>query len=389
MPHRVSSGDDPYLGRVLDQHFRVDAAIGSGAMARVYRAHQLGVGRDVALKILRRELLERTDIVARFRSEAELVGRLVHPHVVAVYATGEVRDEPTGPEREPFVVLEWLEGLSLAQLLDQTGGCLPLARALHIVLALCDAVGEAHSRGIVHRDLKPENVMLVHRGDDPDFVKLLDFGLARVLHERADPRTRAGAILGTPRYVSPEGAEGLPVTPASDCYSLSTLLYQCLAGRTPFEAESAVALLAQHTAAAPPDLRAFAPAAGVAEPIARVIMKNLEKRPEQRASDARAFGRELVAAARSAGLDALEFGLSSTLLGTRRNLSPVALTHSAPVTQHTEAVLPRPAAPRASNKRSLARAALFVACFLMGIFAAVAIISRQNGPSPSPLGTAP
>jgi serine/threonine-protein kinase len=308
---------------------------------------------------------------------------------VAVYATGEVRDEPTGPGREPFVVLEWLEGPSLAQLLDQNGGFLPLARALHIVLALCDAVGEAHSRGIVHRDLKPENVMLVRRGDDPDFVKLLDFGLARVLDERADPRTRAGAILGTPRYVSPEGAEGLPVSPASDCYSLSTLLYQCLAGRTPFEAESAVGLLAQHTTAAPPDLRAFAPAASVAEPIARVIMKNLEKRPELRASDARAFGRELVAAARSAGLDALEFGLSSTLLGTRRNQSPIVVAEAAAVAQPAEAVLPRLTAPRVRSKRSLARAALFVACFLMGIFAAVAIISRQNGPSPSPLGTAP
>jgi serine/threonine-protein kinase len=286
-------------------------------------------------------------------------------------------------------VLEWLEGPSLAQLLDQNGGFLPLARALHIVLALCDAVGEAHSRGIVHRDLKPENVMLVRRGDDPDFVKLLDFGLARVLDERADPRTRAGAILGTPRYVSPEGAEGLPVSPASDCYSLSTLLYQCLAGRTPFEAESAVGLLAQHTTAAPPDLRAFAPAASVAEPIARVIMKNLEKRPELRASDARAFGRELVAAARSAGLDALEFGLSSTLLGTRRNQSPIVVAEAAAVAQPAEAVLPRLTAPRVRSKRSLARAALFVACFLMGIFAAVAIISRQNGPSPSPLGTAP
>jgi serine/threonine-protein kinase len=391
MPHRVSSGDDPYVGRVLDRQFRVDAPIGSGAMARVYRAEQLGVGRQVALKILRPNLLERTEIVSRFRSEAELVGKLTHPHVVAVHATGEVRDESTGNPGEPYVVLELLEGPPLADLLASSGGQLPTARALHIVLALCDALGEAHARGIVHRDIKPDNVMLVRRGDDADFVKLLDFGLARVLDERADPRTRAGSILGTPRYVSPEGAEGLPVTPASDCYALATLLYQCLAGRTPFEAESAVALLALHTTKEPPDIRSWPASAALPEPLARVIMQNLAKRPQERAPDARALGRQLVDAARGIGLDAQEFGLSSTLLGTRRRAAP-ALAQVAPATLVASVSpglavrTPKPELRR-SPGLSASRAALFVACFLMGVLAAVAIISRQPTPSSAATGS--
>jgi serine/threonine-protein kinase len=392
MPHRVSGGDDPYVGRVLEHHFRVDAPIGSGAMARVYRAHQLGVGRDVALKILRPELLARREIVSRFQGEAELVGRLVHPHVVAVHAVGTVHDLE-GNAREPYVVLELLEGLSLAELLTRSPGGLPIARALHIVLALADAVGEAHARGIVHRDLKPDNVMLVQRGDDPDFVKLLDFGLARVLNGSADQRTRAGSILGTPRYVSPEGAEGSPVTPASDCYSLATVLYQCLAGRTPFEAESAVTLLALQSTAPAPDLRSFASAAEVPEPLARVIMQNLEKRPEARAANARQFGRDLVDAARAIGIDAQEFGLSSTLLGTRRG-GAIARPVTPPAVPAALAGEPTRPAPAANARNSsfaakFARAALFLACFLMGVFAAIAIASNKNVPGMPASGSMP
>jgi serine/threonine-protein kinase len=185
---------------------------------------------------------------------------------------------------------------------------------------LADAVGEAHAKGIVHRDLKPENVILVERGDDLDFVKLLDFGLARTLEERPDLHTREGAVLGTPRYLSPEGAEGRPVSAAADCYALATLLYECLTGRTPFDGDSVVAILAQQVSSPAPDLRSVAPE--VPEIVARVIMQNLDKRPEARAPNARAFGRVLVDAARKANLDAADFGLSATLIGTRRTLTP-------------------------------------------------------------------
>lgn len=392
MAHRVSSGEDPCVGLVLDRQFRLEARIGSGAMAEVYRAHQLGVGRDVAIKILRAELRDNAEIAARFRAEAELVAQLCHPHVVAVHAVGEFNDAAPGAPR-PYVVLEWLAGPSLDEALTACGGSLPLPRTLHIVLALADAVGEAHVHGIVHRDLKPQNVILVRRGDDADFVKLLDFGLAKAPGKRADLRTRAGSILGTPQYLSPEGAQGQPVTPASDCYALATLLYQCLTGRTPFIGETAVQLLAQHATQPPPDIRSLTTAPALPDALAAVIMQNLDKRPEARCKDARAFGRALVDAARSAGLDGAEFGLSTTLLGTRRSTLPTlpALTAAQARPENEITATPAaPSAPRSRRSRALAgRIAIFLACFALGVAAAVVVATQAARSHTSPSGVNP
>jgi serine/threonine-protein kinase len=382
---------------VLDRQFQLGELIGAGAMAHVYRARQLGVDRDVAVKILRRELLTRADVVARFQAEAALTARLSHPHVVVVHAVGEM-----APNAEPYVVLEWLEGVPLSKVLASAGGALSLARAVHVMLALSDAVGEAHAHGIVHRDLKPDNVMLVRRGDDPDFVKLLDFGLAKSLEERVDPRTRAGSILGTPRYVSPEGAEGQLVTKASDCYSLATLLYETVTGRTPFQAESAVQLLAAQATVAPPDVRQFAPGGYLPEPLAAFIMRNLDKRPSGRAEDARAFGRGLATAAREAGLDASEIGLSATLTGGRSPLAALATPGTEP---EPGASLPAPrsgSAPAPTALEPNARAGtdrpnertqtgthaagsarpiwVLGVCFIVGALAAAAIAASANAP---------
>lgn len=330
MAGHVSGGDDPHLGLVLGGQFRLDALVGTGSMARVYRARQLPVARDVAVKVLRRELLSDNEGVARFRREARIAACVAHPNVVVVHAVGELPGDAERSGAEPYTVLELLEGPSLAAALTASGGVFSLGRSLHVTLALCDALGEAHARGIVHRDIKPDNVMLVRRGEDDDFVKVLDFGLARVPEEQTDIRTRAGAILGTPRYVSPEGAQGLAISPAADCYSLCTVLYECLAGRTPFEAESALAILVQHATAIAPDLRELEHARSVPDPICDVIMANLAKEPERRAPHARALGHALVDAARRAGMS--EVGLRSTLLGTLSNGSvpePLATVGSA------------------------------------------------------------
>jgi serine/threonine protein kinase len=400
MAHRVSSGDDPSVGLVLDRQFRLEGRVGVGAMAEVYRAHQLGVGRDVAVKILRAQYRDHAEISARFRAEAELVARLSHPHVVGVHAVGEFVDTDAAARARPYVVLEWLAGPSLAEALRDAGGRLPVTRTLHIVLDLADAVGEAHALGIVHRDLKPENVILVRRGDDPDFVKLLDFGLAKAPDKPAELHTRAGSILGTPRYVSPEGAQGQPVTPASDCYSLATLLYQCLAGRTPFEGETAMLLLSQQATQAAPDIRSLEATRGLAAPLARVIMNNLDKRPEARCADARAFGRSLVEAAQSAGLDAAEFGLSSTLLGTRRSAVPAKLhslelesaESSAPRVLPVEPTSRRDAAASRSSLRqrgTARRVAVFIACFALGVAAAVLVATQATRSRPASNGANP
>ncbi|MBK8256049.1 MAG: serine/threonine protein kinase [Polyangiaceae bacterium] len=311
---------DPYVGIELAGQIRIKHLIGIGSMGRVYRAFQAGIERDVAVKILHRELSGNSELVARFHREAKVASRLVHPNVVQVLMTGTVpsrADPRVGGEM--YLVMEHLDGISLLSALAAAGNsggqaALPLPRALHVILQLCDAVGEAHAQGIVHRDLKPENVMLIRRGEDPDFVKVLDFGIARIDWANQSMATQAGLIFGTAKYISPEGAAGEGVGPPADVYSIATMLYQCLAGRAPFEDESPVALLVQHTHANPPELRTIPRAAYVPAPIADVIMQNLAKKPGSRAQDARAFGRDLVAAMRASGLDPEEIIAHSTLL---------------------------------------------------------------------------
>jgi len=300
---------DLYIGLELAGHIRIKHLIGIGTMGRVYRAFQGGIERDVAVKILHRELCGNAELVGRFHREAKIASRLTHPNLVSVLMAGSIPQK--GDSRiggEMYLVMEHLDGMSLLSALAAagTGGvatALPLSRSLHIAIQICEAVGEAHAQNIVHRDIKPENVMLIRRGDDPDFVKVLDFGIARLDWADHSMATQAGLIFGTAKYISPEGAEGKPVTPAADVYSIATVLYQCLAGRTPFEGESPVQILVQHTHNVPPDLRAIPRASYVPEPIAAVIMRNLSKKPEERASDARMFGKDLFAAVRDSGLD--------------------------------------------------------------------------------------
>ncbi|AKT39390.1 serine/threonine-protein kinase [Chondromyces crocatus] len=300
---------DPYAGLELAGQIRLQHLIGIGSMGRVYRAFQAGIERDVAVKILHREMSGNAELTGRFHREAKIASRLVHPNVVQVLMSGTI--PPCAVPHvggELYLVMEHLDGLSLLSALAAagTGGdenALPLPRALHIILQVCDAVGEAHAQGIVHRDLKPENIMLVRRGEDPDFVKVLDFGIARFDWADKAVATQAGLIFGTAKYISPEGAEGQSVGPAADVYSIATMLYQCLAGRAPFEGDSPVALLVQHTHAPPPDLRSITRASYVPTPIAQVIMQNLAKRPGERARDARALRHEFALAARASGLD--------------------------------------------------------------------------------------
>jgi serine/threonine-protein kinase len=313
---------DPYLDLELPGQIRVQALVGIGSMGRVYRAFQSGVDRDVAVKILHRELCGNPELVARFHREAKIASKLLHPNVVQVLMTGSLAGAGGGadiartssPElrSEVYLVMEYLDGISLLSALaaQGEGGALPLARTLHVILQICDAVGAAHALGIVHRDLKPDNIMLVRRAEDPDFVKILDFGIAR-LDSFEGSATQAGRIFGTAKYISPEGAEGKLVGPPADVYSIATVLYQCLAGRTPFEGDSPMAVLVQQMHGEPTPLREIERAAYVPDPVARVVMQNLSKDPSKRADNAKTLGRDLTQAARDAGLhlDSIAFGL--------------------------------------------------------------------------------
>jgi serine/threonine-protein kinase len=299
---KILPSSDPLIGALLPGQIRLEKLIGVGAAGRVYQGVQRVASRTVAVKVLHAELSLDPTVVARFHREASVASMLAHPHVVEIFSTGELPEGGGAAGTALYIVMEHIDGISLRSALAASGGALQLPRALRIVLQICDAVGAAHARGVVHRDIKPENAMLVRRANDADFVKVLDFGMARVPAGSAPAITKAGLIFGTARYISPEGAAGQPVGPAADVYAIATVLYQALAGQTPFEGERAVDVLARQINERPAALRSHARASHVPPSIADVILHNLAKRPEERSPDARAFARSLLVAARAGGM---------------------------------------------------------------------------------------
>jgi len=367
----VDSGPDPYLGQTLRGEFRVDALIGAGAVGRVYRAHQLGVERNVALKIMHRDLAANDGLRARFQREARIAGSLCHPNLVNVLSLSELEQ---GGLPIPFLALEYLDGMTLrSALLAQ--GALPPERAVHVLLQIADALGEAHERGIVHRDLKPENAMLVRRGDDPDFVKVLDFGVARAEAD-ASPAiaTRAGAIFGSARYVAPECAAGGPSSAASDVYALATLGYECLCGRPPFDGDSAIQVLLKQQSAPIPPLRERA--ANIPAALSELLERNLSKSPQARAQDARQFARALQAASESV------VGNAKTRLGHALSLSNADVNVNDPLALPiaAQAQTRVPVRARLSPSPTL----IVLLCFLLGITAALGIAHQLGAFESSP-----
>jgi len=288
---------DPLLGTVLLEQFRIDKQVGTGGMGTVYRAHQTTVGRDVAIKVLRPELARDEQAVFRFEREARVAIALDHPNLVRVFLSGRLSDGRL------YIVMELLEGRSLADELDEDGPP-TLERALTIIMKLCAGLGAVHAAGIVHRDIKPENVYLVRRGRDHDFVKLLDFGVARVLEgEGIGPTTtQAGRVFGTATYISPEAATGEETDQRSDIYSLGVLSYQLFTGELPFEGKTAGAVLMQHVHQAPPAFETKGKGAAVPEQLAHVVMRALSKDPNARQQTLAEFLDSLAHAAGQAGL---------------------------------------------------------------------------------------
>jgi serine/threonine-protein kinase len=392
---------DTYLGRkVLDQ-IEIVELIGSGAMGRVYRAIQHGMDRDVAVKILRRELSANPQLVARFQREAKVASRLQHPNVVHAHLSAQL------PDGALCIVMEFLDGISLQQALVEQSR-MAVARALHIVLQAADAIGEAHASGIVHRDIKPENIMLIRRGANPDFVKVLDFGVARLSWGEQSMATQAGLIFGTARYVSPEGAQGQAVGPQGDVYSLATLTYQLLSGRTPFDADQAVGLLICQIHDTPPEILSLPDTLHIPAAVAAVVMQNLAKLPSDREPDARAFGQALAQAAFASGIDATKlaggaFGEAHASLGASRALArtsvadPPSPAPRALVSRALDATLddgalvnasvsglgvatdtpaPRPRTSRRKVALAKRAAAIIAACFVLGGASALLLSSK-------------
>ena len=219
-------------------------------MGAVYRAEHVHMRKAVAVKVLHREMTAFPEVVARFEREAVAAGRIEHPHVVSASDFGQLDNGSF------YLVLEFVEGRSLAKLVDETGPLSPL-RALRIARQIALALHAAHGVGIVHRDLKPENVMLVDREEDQDFVKVLDFGIAKIVVEEAAEQpalTKIGTVFGTPEYMSPEQARGELVDARADLYTVGVILFEMLAGVSPFKDDDLVVVLTRHLTAEPPPL---------------------------------------------------------------------------------------------------------------------------------------
>jgi len=311
------AGPSSLEGQIVADRYHIEKLLGSGGMGSVYRAVHVHMRKAVAVKVLHREMTAVPEVVARFEREAVAAGRIEHPNVVAATDFGQL------PDGSFYLILEFVEGQSLRAALD-SGGAMPVARALHIACQIVAALGAAHAAGIVHRDLKPDNVMLVLGKDDPDFVKVLDFGIAKLSAEDTAGQpalTQLGSVFGTPEYMSPEQAKGEAVDARSDLYSAGVLLYEMLAGRSPFAHDEMIAVLTAQMTQAPPPLPPHIPPL-----VAELVMTQLAKDPAERlqtAEELLARLDALGATAASAPLAAqsldpavvAEIGTSPTVLG--------------------------------------------------------------------------
>jgi serine/threonine protein kinase len=279
----VSPADRDLTGQVLDDRYTVLERIGRGGMGVVYKAEQHLLKRVVALKVLRREMVQDETAVKRFMVEAQAIASLSSRFTVTLHDFGVTKDGLL------YYTMELLKGQPLARLIAKEGP-LEYRRAARLAMQVCDSLDEAHERGILHRDIKPENIYVVPDRRGKEEVKVLDFGIAKLVGETsAESMTKTGMIVGTPAYLSPEQAMGNPVVPASDLYSLGIVLYEMLAGSPPFLAETPMKTLWAHVKEPVPALQAKNPAVVVPRSIELFLARALDKDPGRRLQSATEF----------------------------------------------------------------------------------------------------
>lgn len=271
-PPSSLSDKENLTGQLIDGRYQVDYVLGVGSMGIVYGARHAAVGKLVAIKALRAHLADDAEAIQRFNAEATAATSIGNQHIVETFDFGRL------PDGAAYLVMEYLEGRSLAELIE---GWSPLAleRITKIGVQIAEALNAAHLAGIVHRDLKPDNVFLCEREGDPDFVKILDFGIAKFGVSQAR-LTQAGAVFGTPAYMSPEQALGKATDGRTDVYALGVMLYEMACGRVPFQGENAIAVLSMHANEAPEALSLRKP--DVSPELEAIVHKCLQKDFEAR-----------------------------------------------------------------------------------------------------------
>ena len=259
---------DPFVGKVIDGRYEIQARIGEGGMGIVYKARQTSIDRVIAIKMLNAQMAADPTWVQRFYNEAKACSRLQHPNTIRMFDFGQSSDGRL------FMTMEFLDGVSLREAVSK--GPMAPQRVVKILIQCCASLAEAHSIGIIHRDIKPDNVFLLNMAGSPDFVKLLDFSVAKLL-EGDRMKTQAGVVFGTPQYMSPEQGRGLPLDARSDLYALGILAFEMLTGNVPFNDENPMTVIQMHLHGSVPPLAATIPYS-----VQQIVRRALEKDPSRR-----------------------------------------------------------------------------------------------------------
>lgn len=365
VPHGTTKGaaaEDPYIGVTIDGRYFVEDQLGEGGMGVVYRCRHTFIDKKVAMKVLRADMARNEEVTERFLNEARSASSIGNPHIIDVSDFGQLPDGAT------YFIMEFLVGTPLADL-AQAGVPLDPSRVGSIGIQLSEGLAAAHEAGIVHRDLKPDNIHLVRRGNEEDFVKILDFGIAKA-SSSANKLTQAGQVFGTPHYMSPEQAAGSPVDHRSDIYSLGIILYELSTGKLPFDADNFMAILTQHMYRTPtPPSEALGLSHALPEGFEALILKCLEKEPKDRYQTMDELGEAL----------SRVFSGIAPLTAAERRGRMNSLKFNARVSSTAETARPAtPDAPTGPQKSPLMIYALFGAAIVVIAGAAVVLSSQGS-----------
>ena len=262
------------IGQTLGGKYRLEDFLGEGGMAVVYKAMHTSIERPVVIKVMQGRLMGNDKSVKRFELECKLTAKISHPNVVSVFDVGFVNGN------QPYLVMEYIPGESLRDRMDRDGP-MALATCAQILVQTCRGLQEAHNVGIIHRDLKPENILLQERTDRPDWVKIVDFGIANLV-AGSQRLTKTGSVVGTAEYMSPEQLRDVPVDTRADLYALGVILFEMLTARVPFEAESTEAVLLKQLLEAPEPPSKFRSDLSPGAPFDHVVLKAMEKDRDKR-----------------------------------------------------------------------------------------------------------